>query len=171
MGNPDSLIEQLAAAEHASWAHWMEYLFSQCEHGKAGALIPWPLVERWQAQLARPYEDLSETEKESDRAEVRKILPLIEAAYERRLELLDGFVYWAGGDEPCHFDHHGTCQEHGSQPPCIVAEALALLATDPTDEGQPSTARPLPRITREDGTVLTESDIRELAASLEHPSS
>ncbi len=84
--NEQELIEQLADKEHASWAHWMEYLFSCCERvsvpGKGGALfsalrIPPELVERWQRQAATPYAELSEYEKKSDRDEVAHILPII----------------------------------------------------------------------------------------------
>lgn len=82
---PNELLEALADAEHASWARWMDYLFSQCEItvGGEGALtIPAGLVQRWKRQAATPYADLSEREQESDRQEVRKIAPLIEKAYE-----------------------------------------------------------------------------------------
>src|SRR5690606_27124859 len=79
----DDLIEQLADAEHASWARWMDYLLSKCSHGSQGALIPLGLVEHWRRQIDTPYADLSEREKEMDRQEVRHILPLIEAAHDR----------------------------------------------------------------------------------------
>ncbi len=72
------LIEQLAAKEHAGWAHWMDYLFSVCEPLPDGSLvIPFPLVERWQRQVTTPYARLSEREKQSDRNEVVHILPII----------------------------------------------------------------------------------------------
>ena len=75
------LIEALADKEHASWSHWMEYLFSQCQRDEAtGALaIPEPLIWRWQRQIDTPYAELSEREKQSDRDEVARILPLIHA--------------------------------------------------------------------------------------------
>ena len=37
-------------------------------------------VERWRKQIATPYNQLSETEKESDRKESRSYLPLVRAA-------------------------------------------------------------------------------------------
>jgi hypothetical protein len=74
-----ALIEQLAAVEHARWAGWMDYLFSQCDHHVDGsATIPPELVERWQRQVRTPYTDLSEREKESDRAEVLKTLHVLD---------------------------------------------------------------------------------------------
>lgn len=76
--NEQELIEQLADKEHASWARWMNYLFSKCEINDLGqAVIPAPLVERWHRQLATPYSDLTEQEKQSDRDEVAHIVPII----------------------------------------------------------------------------------------------
>jgi len=74
----NNLREQLADAEHASWSSWMTYLFSKCEIDNQGcALIPAWAVERWKRQAATEYADLSEKEKESDRHQVDKILPII----------------------------------------------------------------------------------------------
>jgi len=77
----EDLIERLADAEHASWARWMDYLFSQCTQPAHTnyLIIPGLLVERWKRQAATPYADLTEREKQSDRDEVAHILPAIEA--------------------------------------------------------------------------------------------
>ena len=80
------LIELLADKEHASWARWMEYLFSQCEEyidadGYECMVIPYELVAHWGRQVKTPYAELSEQEKQSDRAEVAHILPIIKAYY------------------------------------------------------------------------------------------
>lgn len=101
------LIERLAEAEHASWARWMDYLFSRsltCQDGSV--VIPGDLVRRWQIQARTPYADLSEREKESDRAEVRLILPAITQAVSlARLE---------PAPEPnrCPHGHIGCCGHH-----------------------------------------------------------
>lgn len=72
------LIELLADKEHESWAHWMKYLFSQCEQGNFGQMvIPAECVARWSRQIDTPYTDLSEKEKQSDRDEVARIIPII----------------------------------------------------------------------------------------------
>ena len=74
----DGLLERLAAIEHERWSHWQRYM-----HGKAmkqpdgSILIPPDLVSQWERQLATPYADLSDREKESDREQVRKYLPVI----------------------------------------------------------------------------------------------
>lgn len=76
------LIELLADKEHASWARWMRYLFSKCTRTMHGDMvIPMELALRWTIQSETPYERLSEQEKQSDRAEVAHILPIIKAYY------------------------------------------------------------------------------------------
>ena len=72
------LLEKLAAMEHARWAHWQRYLHDQCDRLPDGALrIPAELVEKWERQIETHYEELTETEKESDREQVRRYLPVI----------------------------------------------------------------------------------------------
>ena len=75
------MIEALADKEHASWARWMEYLFSRCIKIYDGHFeylaIPPELASRWQRQIEMPYAELSEREKQSDRDEVAHILPII----------------------------------------------------------------------------------------------
>ena len=78
MISEQELIERLADKEHASWARWMEYLFSKCNRNENGELvIPEPLIWHWQRQIDTPYERLTEREKQSDRDEVAHILPII----------------------------------------------------------------------------------------------
>jgi len=77
--NRSDLIEQLADKEHASWAHWMDYLFSKCTSTTGGnAVIPMELALRWRLQADTPYKRLSEAEKQSDRDEVAYILLIID---------------------------------------------------------------------------------------------
>ncbi len=78
--NEQELIEQLASKEHASWAHWMEYLFSKCDMLPDGsAVIPGEAARHWQRLILVPYVHLTEREKQSDRDEVAHILPIIRA--------------------------------------------------------------------------------------------
>lgn len=77
----EALLETLAALEHERWSHWQRYLHSQCQSKDDGSLtIPAELVSRWTEQMSRPYVELSEDEKESDREQVRRYLPTIAAA-------------------------------------------------------------------------------------------
>jgi len=75
------LLEALAALEHERWSHWQRYLHSKCVPGEDGSLtIPADLVARWTGQMSTPYAELSETERESDREQVRRSLAVIVAA-------------------------------------------------------------------------------------------
>lgn len=80
----DDLLEELSAIEHDRWAHWQRYLHSKCEPRPDGSLvIPAELANRWAAQLDTPYSELSELEKESDREQVRRYLPVITSALDQ----------------------------------------------------------------------------------------
>jgi hypothetical protein len=81
------LMEKLAAIEHERWAHWQQYMHDQSQRADDGSLIiPAQLAQRWQTQIETPYEDLTESEKESDREQVRRYLPIIGAAIKRSAE-------------------------------------------------------------------------------------
>jgi hypothetical protein len=81
----EALVESLAAAEHERWSHWQSHLHSKCERLADGSLrIPADLVARWETQISTAYADLSESEKDSDREQVRRYLLLITEAIERR---------------------------------------------------------------------------------------
>lgn len=74
----DGLIETLAAVEHERWSHWQRYMHGKGVSRPDGSLvIPADLVRRWQKQIDTPYAELSAEEKESDREQVRKYVPLI----------------------------------------------------------------------------------------------
>lgn len=71
-------VERLAAIEHERWAHWQQYVHDQCERQDDGSLmVPAELAARWQAQIETPYAGLSEREKDSDRGQVRRYLPVV----------------------------------------------------------------------------------------------
>ena len=75
------LTEQLAAIEHERWSHWQRYLHSKCVRQPDGSLLlPADLVARWEKQIDTKYAELGDQEKESDREQVRKYLPVIASA-------------------------------------------------------------------------------------------
>jgi hypothetical protein len=77
-----SLVEKLAALEHKRWAHWQRYMHSKGSRLPDGSLIlPAELVARWEKQIDTNYVKLSDVEKESDRDQVRKYLPVIASAF------------------------------------------------------------------------------------------
>jgi hypothetical protein len=72
------LIEELAALEHERWAHWQKYMHGKGQRQPDGSLIlPADLVRRWERQINTEYENLAAQEKESDREQVRKYIPLL----------------------------------------------------------------------------------------------
>lgn len=79
------LIERLSAIEHERWSHWQRYLHDQSLPLEDGSLnIPAELVGRWTEQMNTAYAELSESEKESDREQVRiYLLTIAEALNEQ----------------------------------------------------------------------------------------
>jgi hypothetical protein len=78
---PNSVLEWWAAIEHERWSHWQRYMHSKGVRQSDGSLnLPADLVARWDRQLSTPYAQLDEPEKESDREQVRRYLPLILSA-------------------------------------------------------------------------------------------
>lgn len=74
----DAMIDKLADIEHKRWSHWQRYMHEKGVRQADGSLlIPPDLVAQWDRQIATPYAELSDKEKESDRAQVRKYLPTI----------------------------------------------------------------------------------------------
>lgn len=74
----EDLKEELAAIEHARWSHWQSYMHGKCTKNADGSLtIPKELVDKWENQSHTEYAELTEKEKESDREQVDKYLPLL----------------------------------------------------------------------------------------------
>ena len=85
----EDLIEQLSAIEHERWADWQKYVHNICELKSEGLLIPNKSVRHWNRQIQTPYSNLSEAEKQSDRDQVARYLPLLQnlTIKERQAEL------------------------------------------------------------------------------------
>ena len=74
----EEMLNALAAIEHERWAHWQRYLHRQCVPQEDGSLvIPADLVRRWARQTEAQVSDLTESERQSDRAQVLLYLPTI----------------------------------------------------------------------------------------------
>lgn len=74
----DKLVDELAAIEHARWAHWQAYVHDHGTRREDGSIVlPAKLVSRWDRQIATPYEELSSKEQAADRDQVMKYLPTI----------------------------------------------------------------------------------------------
>ena len=78
-GRNDTLAEALADLEHDRWSRWQRHLHRLCldSLGDGSLVIPAGLVERWERQMKTPYSELSEEEKDSDRAEANKTMHLL----------------------------------------------------------------------------------------------
>lgn len=73
------LREALAALEHDRWSGWMKYQFSCRAPGDFTYTwtVPLDKLERWRRQMKTPYHELSEQEKNSDRAEADRTIELL----------------------------------------------------------------------------------------------
>lgn len=98
-------IEKAAALAHDRiWAKWQKWMHQQVYDSSESInphlkVIPTELFNRWERQIRTKYSELPENEKESDRIEVRKYLPLIqEIIYQKdqehkaELEMIKGEV-------------------------------------------------------------------------------
>lgn len=78
--NSEELIEKLAAIEHERWADWQKWCHKVLRENN-----PSPeqsdILERWDRQIETTYAELSEKEKQSDRDQVMRYWPLIQANY------------------------------------------------------------------------------------------
>lgn len=87
----DKIREELAAYAHQQWTGWMDYLFSKCQQKIDGTMIiPKWAVDRWKDQIITDYQDLSETEKDADRAEADGMIKIIsiDPEMEKNLEII-----------------------------------------------------------------------------------
>jgi len=74
----NAAVDTLADIEHERWAHWQKYMHDKGVRQPDGSLlIPAKLVSLWDRQLETPFSALSEEEKDSDREQVRKYLPIV----------------------------------------------------------------------------------------------
>ncbi|CAN7725564.1 hypothetical protein LJR234_006378 [Mesorhizobium amorphae] len=81
----EAAIDRLAAIEHDRWAHWQDYMHRAGERLPDGRVIlPADQVARWDRQIATSFSDLNDAEKESDRDQVRRYLPVILAILAQR---------------------------------------------------------------------------------------
>lgn len=81
------LREKCADMEHRRWAGWQKHVHSKCVEHSSGdgkfVCFPAEYFRRWEKQIITSYSKLTELEKESDRKEVDKYLPLLSSAIDR----------------------------------------------------------------------------------------
>lgn len=69
-------VEELAAIEHQRWSDWQAYCHKVLRENCPSPELE-KVLERWDRQIATHYAELSEREKESDREQVRRYLPIV----------------------------------------------------------------------------------------------
>ena len=89
--------EEMAALEHEQWAHWTKYMLGLLRpviglgfyeargcglENEEDIVKARDALARWRRQIATPYADLSEQEKNSDREWADKVIKIIQAAPE-----------------------------------------------------------------------------------------
>lgn len=73
----DDIREQLATLMHDQWAAYMGYFLDKCEPMGNTLVISSAYVVALRKQIATPYADLTEQEKNADREEADKVLATI----------------------------------------------------------------------------------------------
>lgn len=89
----DELIEKFATIEHERWSDWQGYVHSKLtkqmgmpQHYSDGMLMSPEDYQHWEEQIAADYDELSEPEKQSDRDQVMRYWPLVQAYIEQQLD-------------------------------------------------------------------------------------
>lgn len=61
------ILEKLAELEHIQWSHWTKHMLNNMTPEN---------IDRWRRQIATPYSELTEKEKDSDREWARRVLEI-----------------------------------------------------------------------------------------------
>lgn len=69
-------IEELADIEHQRWSDWQAWCHKILRENCPSPELE-KVLERWDKQIATPYKDLSEQEKQSDRDQVARYFPIL----------------------------------------------------------------------------------------------
>jgi len=80
----EEFVERGATLEHDRWARWQKWCHQVLRENCPSPELE-KVLERWDKQIVTPYSRLSEREKEMDKEEVRKYLPLIQQLLKGKL--------------------------------------------------------------------------------------
>ncbi len=103
--SPEELKEKLAAIEHQRWSDWQKWCNAVIREHIDSPKATEARLKLWDEQIATPYKDLKEYEKDSDREQVERYWPLVEEYYTNKFleivgerpEMQEGFEF------PCRF--------------------------------------------------------------------
>lgn len=86
----DEIVEEFANLEHERWSKWQQWVFDcSIENEDGSVTIPKEKVERWKRQIATPYTELTEEEKQSDREQVYPYTQTLQAERQRCEEIAE----------------------------------------------------------------------------------
>ncbi len=68
--------EMFAALAHEQWSGWMKYMLSKGRYMDGQWVMPKQSLDHWMRQMNTSYDDLPESEKESDRVEADKMMAI-----------------------------------------------------------------------------------------------
>jgi hypothetical protein len=85
----EEITEVFACQEHERWSKWQQWVFDCSVENEDGSFtIPKEKVDRWKRQIATPYLELTEEEKQSDREQVYPYTQTIQAERQKREEMV-----------------------------------------------------------------------------------
>ena len=98
----ENLLEDLAELEHKQWAHWTKYMLDRLEQLEMEEVEQFEMKEdandshkvqrqqeNWRRQIATPYSELTEKEKDSDRSWASKSLEITAKQLDAILEEME----------------------------------------------------------------------------------
>ena len=94
------LKEKLASIEHTRWADWQKWCHKILRENCSSPELE-KVLERWDKQIATDYKDLSEKEKDSDRKQVDRYLPLLRQSLTEILDEVKGEYKIIGSRAHC----------------------------------------------------------------------
>jgi len=129
----EEMVEKFANIEHERWSKWQQWVFDCSTENEDGSVtIPADKVERWKRQIATPYAELSEKEKQSDRDQVYPYIQALHtslvAAVEGKRQIKQEHCPECRGDgytvdyDPS--DHTGNTP---MQVQCLICEATGII--------------------------------------------
>jgi len=108
----NELIEKLAEIEHTRWVDWQSWCH-KILRGNCPSEQMEKVLERWDKQIATSYENLSESEKDSDREQVDRYLPIIkDLVLQKQKEVIETVLKKIKeiDTKPCMCAPNGNCE-------------------------------------------------------------
>ena len=96
------IIEKLAEIEHTRWANWQRWMhtkfieYKDVKNSKEVVCLEREWVNRWDNQIQTNYKDLSEKEKDSDREQVYRYLPIVQDLLDKQKEDIKKMIKASG---------------------------------------------------------------------------